>query len=278
MLSAIAGSMMRRRRGHQVERRQRQRDAVADGEERDDLQQRRPAAAEQQQPDEEQDVVGTDQDVMDARRRERAHHRQRTLRGARVVDVFLAVGVEDQLLLQRAVLVDVDERLVQRVVGKQVGVERQGAGILVGDAVLQPQRRVVAQHLETGPLQVEAPVAAQHQPRLEEGAEPLAGLFRDRVLEQPLRRADAELVRRVDDVDDQRAVDAAVAEHDVEIAERRRVRGRAALGGRQHQRGQREPPGGAADTGHEPDDFSSRRHAVTGRPARPSSPWWNGSS
>ena len=58
---------------------------------------------------------------------ERAHHRQRALRGARVVDVLLAVGVEDQLLLQLAVLVDVDERLVQRVVGKEVGVDRQRA-------------------------------------------------------------------------------------------------------------------------------------------------------
>ena len=90
MLSAMAGSMMRRRRRHDVERRQRQRDAVPDREGRDDAEQAPPAAAEEQQADQEQDVIRPDQDVMDSRRDERLHHRHRTLRRAEVIGVLVA--------------------------------------------------------------------------------------------------------------------------------------------------------------------------------------------
>ena len=92
-------------------------------------------AAEQQQADEEQDVIRPDQDVVDARRDERAHDRQRALGGAGVVDVLVGAGVEDQLLAQLPVFVDVDEGLVHRIVGEQIGVDDHRPGGLGLDAV-----------------------------------------------------------------------------------------------------------------------------------------------
>ena len=70
MLSAIAGSTIARRRREDVQRRQRQRDAVRDRERGHDRNQLADRPAEQQQADEEQQVIGADQDVMDARRHE----------------------------------------------------------------------------------------------------------------------------------------------------------------------------------------------------------------
>ena len=55
-----------RRRRHEVERRQRQRDAVRDRERGDDQRELADRAAEQQQADQKQQVIGPDQDVMDA--------------------------------------------------------------------------------------------------------------------------------------------------------------------------------------------------------------------
>ena len=98
-------------------------------------------AAEQQQADEEQDVIGPDEDVMRPRRDERLHHRNRALRRPEVVGARIRRGVEDHLLTEIRVLVDVDEGLMDRVVGKEVRVDRERARMLVGDAVRQPQGR-----------------------------------------------------------------------------------------------------------------------------------------
>ena len=102
MLSAIAGSMMLAGGVTRFERRQRQRDAVADRERRDDLRARHQRTAEQQQSDQEQDVIGPDQDVVNAGGDERLHHLDRALRRAEVVGVLVRLGVEDDLLAQLA--------------------------------------------------------------------------------------------------------------------------------------------------------------------------------
>ena len=107
-----------RRRRDDVERRQRQRDAVADRERRHDQREPRQCAAEQQQADQEQDVVGADQDVLDPREHERLDDRPAALHAAGVI-LGVVRRVEDRLQLQRRVFVDVDERLVNRIVREQ---------------------------------------------------------------------------------------------------------------------------------------------------------------
>ena len=75
MLRAMAGSTSRAGGFSDPQGRQRQRDAVGDGERRHDQQELPHRAAEEQQPDQEQDMVGPDQDVVDARRHELADRR-----------------------------------------------------------------------------------------------------------------------------------------------------------------------------------------------------------
>ena len=79
-----------RRRGDEVQRRERQRDAVRDGERGDDERQLAERAAEQQQADQEQQVVGADQDVVDAGGQELPDDRERALaRAGEVLGVRL---------------------------------------------------------------------------------------------------------------------------------------------------------------------------------------------
>ena len=83
-------------------------------------------AAEQQQADQEQQVVGADQDVMDAGRHELADDRQRALARAGEVLERGAAAVENRLR-QRLAFVDVQERLMLRIVGKHHRVDLQRA-------------------------------------------------------------------------------------------------------------------------------------------------------
>jgi hypothetical protein len=98
---------------------ERQRQAVADRERRDDPQQRPRLRAEQQQADQEQDVIRPDQDVMHARRHERRRHRQRAAYGPRIIHALGRAAIEDALIPERAILIDVDERLMDPVVGEE---------------------------------------------------------------------------------------------------------------------------------------------------------------
>ena len=85
-------------------------------------------AAEQQQADEEQQVVRADQDVVDAGRQELAHDGERALPRAGEVLEPRAAAVENRLR-QRVAFVDVQERLMLRVVRKhhRVDASRPGA-------------------------------------------------------------------------------------------------------------------------------------------------------
>jgi hypothetical protein len=76
--------------------------------------QRQPAqrAAEQQQAHQEQQVIRSDQDVMDARRRRTASHRPRTLPGAGIETILFAMTIEDRLQDIARASRNVDERLV----------------------------------------------------------------------------------------------------------------------------------------------------------------------
>ena len=96
-------------------------------------------------------MIRTDQNVMDTRRDECLHHGDRALRRSQVVRVFLASCVEDELIWPRVGLVYVDERLMLRIVGEQVGVDRQRAWRLAGNREPHSQCLIVRQHLDTEP-------------------------------------------------------------------------------------------------------------------------------
>jgi hypothetical protein len=198
---------------------------VADGERGGDQAESRRRAAEQQQAEQEQDVVGANQDVLDAGRYERAEHRAHALPRAGVVVERGMPGVEDGLVPQRLAFVDVDERLVRAVVreehrvdvhaprclrGVEGDVEAQALTIGHGDHAGEPHRhgRAVEQERET-PLQHRGqrrPVSPGH-----------GGI------EQGVGVGELQFVGGVEVVDGERAVHAGRRDREVEIAERRRV-------------------------------------------------------
>ena len=140
-----------RRRRDDVERRERERDAVADRERRHDQRQPRQRAAEEQQADQEQDVIGPDQDVLDAGDDERLHDRPSALRAARVIRRVLVRCVEDRLQLQRRVLVDVDEGLVNRIVRKHVGVNADVTRPERADGEREPEALAIGHDVDGAP-------------------------------------------------------------------------------------------------------------------------------
>ena len=108
-----------------LQRGERERDAVADRECRDDGEQALEAAAEQQQADDEEDVVGADGDVVDARSGKGCEDGEEALTGTGEEIHRRAAAVQDFLPDERVALVDVDERLMVRIVGKHVRGNRQ---------------------------------------------------------------------------------------------------------------------------------------------------------
>ena len=236
---------------------ERQRDAVAEGEGRDDQAEAAERAAEEQQADQEQDVVRADHDVVDAGRHERRQHRGDAGPAAGVVVHRRPPRVEDGLVPQRAVLVDVDERLVLAVVGEQRGVDRRRApGRPAGRAAASGNRSACRSGTGVRSDSVTAAGLAvddQPQPAGEEVGE------RRRVPRAPspasssaAASGEAELVRGVEVVDRQRAGDAAAVEPQVEEAERRRVR-------RGRRREQQADDGGDARARRAPAGARSRR-------------------
>jgi hypothetical protein len=213
-----------RRRRDEIERGQRQRDAVADGEGGHDFEQRLPSAAKQQQADQKQDVVGSNQNVMNARRHERLDDRQRSLRRARVIGTVRIVHCEHELLTEARVFVDVHKRLMQTVVGEHHGVNRQRRRADRVNPELQLESLALWKHLDVAPLNRQLlPVGAQREPLVDEGGEPVDVAERDRSIEEPLGCSDVQIMRDVDDVDDESAFDDVSADAQIEIAERRRV-------------------------------------------------------
>ena len=208
MLSAMSGSTTRAGGLKTPERGERQRHAVGERERRDDQREAADRAAEQQQPDQEQEMVGPDQDVMDAGGDEASCHRERA---AGAIPEKYSIdgprGVEDDLLPQRAVLVDVDERLVLRVVGKEPRVQAQCRGPVAGECERQSQRLLLRQHLERPPGDRQRTITVrERQPRRQHPLERRGTRGGDGRVEQLRGRIDAEIVPRVEDVHRERAV------------------------------------------------------------------------
>ena len=141
-----------RRRGDDVQRGERQRDAVRDGERAHDQQQATHRAAEQQQADQKEQMIGADQDVMDAGRNEFLHHRQHALASAREIFELPMMGVENRLRGELFAFVKVDEGLVMRIVRKERGIQRDRAGPRVDRiARLDLNGLALGEHFGSGP-------------------------------------------------------------------------------------------------------------------------------
>ncbi len=97
---------------------------------------------------------------------------------------------------------------------------RERAEICVRDAISEAQRLLVPHELEVLPFDRQAPIASQIQTRRQDLADALLLRGHERRVHHALWR-DAQLVGHVDDVNDERAFDAAILEHDIEVAERR---------------------------------------------------------
>ena len=135
------------------------------------------AAPEQQQADEKQQVIGSDQDVVHARRDEPLEHRPDALPGAEEVLVLGLAAAEDGLRRQLGVLVDVEESLVIRVVGEQLGRHGHRADPVVERKPrLQSHGLPLAQDLRRRPAvqRERAPVDRQPQPFADQRSEPFA--------------------------------------------------------------------------------------------------------
>ena len=227
MLSAIAGSMSR---AGGVTRFSAASDSVMlcatvnDGHDEQQLPHR---AAQQQQPDEEEQVIGADQDVMDARGHELPDHSRHALTRACEVLEARMTRVEDHLRRQRVALVDVDERLVHRVVREHHGVDRDGTGRgRRRVANVEPDRLPILKDFGRAPLGGQrASVGRQfetwRQHRLDRGL----ALGHQRRFEQALGGRHLQIVRDVENVRDERHVDRRLLDLDVEVAERHWMRG-----------------------------------------------------
>jgi hypothetical protein len=256
----------RRRRGDDAEGGERQRHAVADGEGCDDQAEAAERSAEEQQADHEEDVVRADRDVVDACGHERRQHRRGPGPAARVVVHRRTPRVEDGLMAQRAVLVDVDERLVQGVVGKQRRVDchpRRASRDRRGER--EPQRLPLGERRQVRQRHGDG-AAIDHEPQPageqfgQRGAVP-AGRRR---IEQCPGVREPELVCGVEVVDRERTGDALARDAQVEEAEGRRMRG-----------GNRGP---ADERGHQHEQATTgerRRHRVRRLrgPGQPGSRW-----
>ena len=129
---------------------------------------------------------------------------------------------------QRAVLVDVDERLVLAVVGEERGVDADAPGAAGrGRRRDRETQRLAVRHRRHVRQRHGHRLAVddQPQPAGEEVGEGRSVPLRRRGIEQRRGVRESQFVRRVEVVHRQRAGDAAVVEPQVEEAERRRVRG-----------------------------------------------------
>ena len=157
-----------------------------------------------------------------------SHDGRRALpRAGEVLEVG-AAAIENRLR-QRAALVDVEERLVLRIVREHrradAGPFPPGPRARSGRASLSDWRSATTSAddhcgVSATPFAVTVSRPAK-QPR--DGRRLLR---RDRRIEQPLGRLDVQIVREVEDVRDERALDRVRLEAEVDVAERHRVRRR----------------------------------------------------
>ena len=215
----------------------------------DDQQQLPHRATEQQQPDEKQQMIRPDQNMVDAVRHEPGQNGQDSRRGTRVVVEPDASPVENRLGRDPVAFVEIDERLMHRVIGEHArGHADDPRRAVELDVRVEANRLALCERLGSGPrADRERPaVHAQLQPVGEKRRERGAARGEPLRVEQLLRRLDPEIVGDVEDVRDERQVERAWLDADVEVAEwnrmRRRRRGEGDSDQRQNRPDEPQPP------------------------------------
>ena len=150
-------------------------------------------------------MVRPDQDVVHARGQEPARDGERALPRAREVLEARVVAVEDRLGLQRAVLVDVEERLVGGIVGEQRCAHPDEAGGTVHRArEADPDRASFGDDLGRcrRSARERAIVRGELEPRQEHRDDVAAPGGEPRGIEEEIRGLEPEVVREIEDVGD----------------------------------------------------------------------------
>ena len=172
-------------------------------------------------------MIGADQDVMDAGRQELLHDGERALaRAGEVLEAWCGRR-RGSPAVSAVALVDVEERLVLRIVGKHLRRHGDHAGARrQREAQRELQRLAIGDDLRVRPLRASAstPSATTVSRAREQLRDRRRLLRRDRRIEQPFGRIDVQVVREVEDVRDQRAFDRVRLQPEIEIAERHRMR------------------------------------------------------
>ena len=166
---------------------------------------------------------------MNACRDEPPHHSERPLAcSGKVLGVGLHL-IEDDLMAQLLTIVEVDERLMRRVVREHPGVHRQHTGSPSGRVDRPDQQRLpLGQRFQPRPHRVGQRPAVRGQPQsgIEQRDDARVLGREEGRFQQTLGGIDAQFVRNVDDVHDQRDTDRIVVQPCVEIAEWHLVGGR----------------------------------------------------
>ena len=101
-------------------------------------------------------MIGADQDVMNTRRYELPDHSQYTLPGSRKILGLRMVDVENHLRCQGIALVDIDERLMLRIVSKHFRGNRHHAGRgYIRIAEMESDRLALLQNFPLKPLRAQ---------------------------------------------------------------------------------------------------------------------------
>ena len=177
--------------------------------------------AEQEQPDEKEQMIGADQNVMDAGPHELADQRERALTGAGKVLESGTAAVENGLRPQRVAFIDIEERLMIRIVGEHVRTDRHRtwpAGQLIAD--LHPERLPIGEHVGRRPRRRQRhAVSGELQSWTQQRADRRRSPVGHAPIEQQLGLRDVQIVREIDNMRDQRHLERSGFNVDVEVAE-----------------------------------------------------------
>ena len=184
------------------------------------------AAAEQQETDQEEDVVGADRDVLDSGEHELLDHRQRSLGRAHVVGHARLSSVQDHLSGKLCALINVEERLVRRVVREERAPDLQDRGIGRGVVEAHPRTAPVWNdrhvHRRWGDLRA---VHGQGESRHHHCRQLRAVVLDEIGVEDAVLGRQSKIVRDVEGVHHDGGVDAVARHLQIDIAEGRRVGG-----------------------------------------------------
>ena len=148
------------------------------------------------------------------------------MRGARIVGCRLAVGIQDRLVREHVIVINVDEGLMEGVIGEEMSPHLDPRGPVAFNYKGEAQTLSFGEGLDGAPDEPHvSPVKGQREPRGKQPDQCVAGTGGDDWILQILRQDVRQVRGGVEVVHDESARDAPSVEVNVEIAERNRMRG-----------------------------------------------------